>query len=95
MPAFVYTARTLAGEDVVGPITAASKRESLGMLAEQSLFPLHVENADKPKPKWQRKKRITAQVLASTLTQMADLLQNGCHVSHREFHGPQARQQRC
>ncbi|HUT95786.1 MAG TPA: type II secretion system F family protein [Thermoguttaceae bacterium] len=77
MPEFVYTARTLAGEDVAGTITAATKRESLGMLAEQSLFPLHVENADKPKPKWQRKKRITAQVLASTLTQMADLLQNG------------------
>jgi len=77
MPEFVYTARTLAGEDVAGTITAASKRESLGMLAEQSLFPLQVENADKPASKWQAKKRITASVLAGTLTQMADLLQNG------------------
>ena len=77
MPEFVYTARTLAGEDVAGTITAASKRESLGMLAEQSLFPLHVENADKPKHKWQVKRRITAPVLAGNLTQMADLLQNG------------------
>lgn len=77
MPEFVYTARTLSGEDVAGSITAASKRETLGVLAEKSLFPLHVENADKPKSKWQFNKRITASVLATNLTQLADLLQNG------------------
>ncbi len=77
MPEFVYTARTLSGDDVAGSITAASKRETLTALAEQSLFPLHVENADKPSSKWQIKKRVTAPVLATNLTQMADLLQNG------------------
>jgi general secretion pathway protein F/type IV pilus assembly protein PilC len=77
MPEFVYTARTLSGEDVAGTITAGSKRESLGMLADQALFPLRVESAEKPRPKWQPKKRITAPVLAGNLTQLADLLQNG------------------
>jgi type II secretory pathway component PulF len=77
MPEFVYTARTLSGDDVAGSLTAASKRETLSALAEQSLFPLHVENADRPKSKWQLKKRIGAPVLATNLTQLADLLQNG------------------
>ena len=77
MPEFAYTARTLSGDDVAGSITAASKRETLSLLAEKSLFPLHVENAERPKSKWQVKKRITAAVLATNLTQMADLLQNG------------------
>ena len=77
MPEFVYTARTLSGDDVAGRITAASKRETLGALADKSLFPLHVESAEKKKSRWQGRKRITAQVLASNLTQLADLLQNG------------------
>ena len=77
MPEFTYTARTISGEDVVGSISAGSKRESLCALAEKSLFPLHVENAQPAKSRWQLKKRITAQTLATNLTQLADLLQNG------------------
>jgi len=77
MPEFAYTARTISGDNVAGLITAASKRETLSALAEKSLFPLHVESAEKTKPKWHRKKRISAQVLATNLTQLADLLQNG------------------
>ena len=76
MPEFTYTARTLSGENVSGSISAATKRETLVALAEQSLFPLNVEDAN-PKPTWQLKKRITASVVAATLTQLADLLQNG------------------
>lgn len=80
MPEFVYTARTIAGENVAGSITAASKRETLGVLAERSLYPLRVDSAEKPKARWEPKKRITPSVLASTLTQLADLLQNGVPV---------------
>ena len=77
MPEFAYTARTLSGEDVAGTITAASKRETLGVLAEKALFPLHVKSTEKPPSRWQTKKRIPAQLLATNLTQLADLLQNG------------------
>ncbi|MFH1923076.1 MAG: type II secretion system F family protein [Planctomycetota bacterium] len=80
MPEFVYTARTISGENVAGSITAASKRETLSVLAERSLYPLRVNSAEKPKARWEPKKRITPSVLASTLTQLADLLQNGVPV---------------
>lgn len=76
MPEFTYTARTLSGENVSGSISAATKRETLAALAERSLFPLNVKEAN-PKPVWQWKRRVTASVIASTLTQLADLLQNG------------------
>jgi len=75
MPEFVYTARTLSGEDIAGTITASSKRETLTALAERSLFPLHV--AEKTKPRWLPRRRIKASVLSSNLSQLADLLENG------------------
>ena len=77
MPEFAYTARTLAGEDVAGTIVAASKRETLSLLADKSLFPLRVESAEKKASAWQINKRVSAQVLATNLNQLADLLQNG------------------
>ena len=75
MPEFLYTARTLSGEDITGSLTAASKRETLSALAERSLFPLRV--AEKAKPKALLKRKVKTQLLATTLTQLADLLQNG------------------
>jgi general secretion pathway protein F/type IV pilus assembly protein PilC len=75
MPQYTYTARTLAGENVAGTITAASKRETLAALAERSLFPLHV--AEKQRSSWQRQRRIKTGELVSNLAQLADLLQNG------------------
>lgn len=75
MPEFVYTARTLSGEDIAGTITASSKRETLTALAERSLFPLHV--TEKTKPQWFRRRRIKASVLSGNLSQLADLLENG------------------
>lgn len=77
MPEFAYTARTASGEDVVGTITAASKREMLTALADRAIFPLQVKPAQAAKSKWKLRKRLTAQVLATNLTQLADLLQNG------------------
>ncbi len=81
MPEFAYTARTISGDDVVGTITAGSKRETLTALAERSLYPLRVQPAKDSKVRWwRRNRRITAQVLATNLTQLADLLQNGVPV---------------
>lgn len=74
MPEFAYTARTLSGEDIAGTITASSKRETLTALAERSLFPLHV--TEKTKRRW-RRRRVKESVLASNLSQLADLLENG------------------
>ena len=77
MPEFSYTARTLSGENVAGTISAGTKRETLALLAEKSLYPIHVENAEAGQLKLGFKKRVGASVLAATLTQLADLLQNG------------------
>jgi general secretion pathway protein F/type IV pilus assembly protein PilC len=75
MPEFVYTARTLSGTDVAGTMTAGSRRETLQALAERSLFPVHV--AEKTKQQWLVRRRVKGQVLSGTLTQLADLLENG------------------
>ena len=77
MPDFAYTARNESGSDVVGTITAASKREALCALGERALFPLRVETAAAPRITWQRTQRVKAQLLATNLTQLADLLHSG------------------
>ncbi len=77
MPQFAYTARTASGEDVIGSITAGSKRETLAALAEKDLFPLHVEAVRSATARWQPQRRIKAQAVATNLLQLADLLQNG------------------
>lgn len=77
MPEFAYKARNQAGSDVIGTITAATRREALCALGDRSLFPLTVSSAEPQRPTWQRKRRIKTQLLATTLTQMADLLQSG------------------
>jgi general secretion pathway protein F/type IV pilus assembly protein PilC len=75
MPQYAYTARTLAGENAVGTVTAASKRETLKILSQRSLFPLHV--AEKRKAGWSAGRRVRVPILAPTLSQLADLLQHG------------------
>ncbi|MBN2292895.1 MAG: type II secretion system F family protein [Pirellulales bacterium] len=77
MPQFDYTARTAEGQDVQGTITAASKQETLHILSEQSLFPLHVEDTTPTQPFWKPRPRIKPSLVASNLTQLADLLKNG------------------
>ena len=77
MPEFAYKARNHAGGDVAGTITATSRREALCALGERELFPLSVEDAAPARMAWQRPRRIKTGLLASTLTQWADLLQSG------------------
>ncbi len=77
MPEFRYTARTASGENVSGTLTATSKREMLLALAEQTLYPIQVESQEPARPRWQRSRRVKAQLISTNLTQLADLLQNG------------------
>ena len=81
MPEFAYTARSMTGEDVMGSITAGNKREALSALADRALFPIQVDSTEKAKSPWKINLggagRIKAEVLASTLTQLSDLLENG------------------
>lgn len=77
MPEFVYVARNPAGHDIRGTITAPSKRETLAILADRDLFPLHVEPARLGTRRLALRGRIKAQAVATNLQQLADLLQNG------------------
>ncbi len=82
MPTFVYTARSLDGRNVQGELSAPSRRDAMSLLAQRSLFP--IEMADQQASpslserlgSW-RKGKVRTEHLASGLSQLADLLQNG------------------
>ncbi len=79
MPDFTYTARTLTGQKVTGKLSAGTKRDALTQLGQQQLFPLEVVPAKAAglglKLGWGR--GVSAQVLATTYGQLADLLRSG------------------
>ena len=81
MPDFVYTARTLQGDDVTGKLTANTKRDVLDVLARQSLFALTIDNAKKGQIElkflWGR---VPNAMIAAMLQQLADLLENGVSI---------------
>ena len=81
MPEFHYLAKNSRGIRVEGAIGAASRREALAALAAKSLFPLRVTNARENSGLslsfWQGRRRPGAELLADTLSQLADLLNNG------------------
>ncbi len=77
MPEFAYTARNASGRDITGLASAETKRDVLAMLTERALFPITVEEARAKGNRWAFKRPIKADVLASTLTQLSDLLENG------------------
>jgi general secretion pathway protein F/type IV pilus assembly protein PilC len=78
MPDFRYTAKNADGDDVVGVIEAVDKRDAIESLGRQVLFPIVVEavRGGQIEFKWLRR-RPSEQVVASTLSQLADLLDNG------------------
>lgn len=81
MPDFVYKARSLNGSNVSGKVAANSRREVLDILARQSLFPLSIEDAKKGHIELKfLRSRIPDVLIAQTLTQLADLLENGVPV---------------
>jgi len=76
MPEFAYVARSASGEDVSGVLVAGSLREAIALLTERSLYPLRVGPVRQPLGMFFRR-RVAASQLATTLNQLADLLQNG------------------
>ncbi len=74
MPHFDYIARDAGGNRVTGTIEAASRQEVLAQMAGRSLFPVEV---DAQKAPGVIRRRIPASMLATTLSQMSDLLQGG------------------
>ena len=77
MPEFAYSAKTPTGKNVAGTLVAGNKREALCALAEQTLVVLRVEASQPHRSLWPRRKRVKARLLATNLSQLADLLQNG------------------
>ena len=77
MPEFTYTARTAAGQDVNGLISAESRADVLSLLMDRSLFPLLVEPSRKTSFSLEFHRPIKTELLAATLTQLSDLLSNG------------------
>jgi type II secretory pathway component PulF len=76
MPEFRYTARNGAGERQNGTITAASRKEAIAVLTGRAVFPLKIEDAA-PGIDQQRLRRVPAALLATTYSQLADLLRSG------------------
>jgi general secretion pathway protein F/type IV pilus assembly protein PilC len=80
MPQFAYKARALDGTTTQGSISAPSRREAINELRQRSLFPITLKDTQGPtvplleliKPQG-----VSAEVLATNLNQMADLLENG------------------
>lgn len=77
MPDFTYTARTIAGQDVKGLITADTRKDVMAVLSQRSLFPINVSVAKKSALSFGFRRPISAELLAATLTQLSDLLSNG------------------
>jgi general secretion pathway protein F/type IV pilus assembly protein PilC len=81
MADYVYTARTAAGNDVTGKLTANTKREALETLHRLSLFPIRVDDAQRGQITINLfKRRVADSQIAALLGQFADLLENGVPV---------------
>ncbi|MFO0912595.1 MAG: type II secretion system F family protein [Pirellulales bacterium] len=83
MPEYLYRAKTSAGLTTGGSIVATSRRDALSRLTQQALFPLEVTDAATAGA-WKLADfkgwfggRVKSEVIADTLTQLADLLNNG------------------
>lgn len=76
MPDFAYIARDVKGEKVTGTIAAGSEREAISLLSGDSLFPVEVA-AEKPKGSALSRKRVGAQLMATTYSQLASLIRSG------------------
>lgn len=81
MPNFCYRAKTPSGVNTDGTIAAGSAREAMTLLRQQSLFPIEVRDQATKSSPWEVRlelpKRIKAEIIADTLTQLSDLLLGG------------------
>lgn len=80
MPQFSYTAKTADGQSASGVIQADDRRGALLQLSQQSLKPIKVQAKSSlslegiPNP---LANRVSGEVMAATLSQLSDLLENG------------------
>jgi len=81
MPDFFYRAKTSDGQNTDGRVAAGSPREAMKLLRQQSLFPLEVRDEAQASAWWdfqlELPQRIKTEIIADTLTQLADLLGGG------------------
>ncbi|MEY3229078.1 MAG: ral secretion pathway protein, partial [Planctomycetota bacterium] len=77
MPEFAWKARTMSGQNVSGVMTADSRRDVLALLSQRALSPLSVTPSKPPFMSLKLQRGVKPDVLAATLTQLADLLTNG------------------
>jgi len=77
MAEFKYTARNQAGKEITGTLTAGSRREVMALLRDKSLLAMQVDEQRPGLSLFKGRGRVKAELLANTLTQLADLLQNG------------------
>ncbi|MDR0705824.1 MAG: type II secretion system F family protein [Planctomycetaceae bacterium] len=81
MADYVYTAKTVTGNDVTGKLSANSKREALETLHRLSLFPISVDDARRGQITIKLfNRRVADSQVAAILGQLADLLENGVPV---------------
>ncbi|MFN5900508.1 MAG: type II secretion system F family protein, partial [Planctomyces sp.] len=77
MPELAWKARTMSGQNVSGVMTADSRRDVLALLSQRALSPLSVTPSKAPFMSLKLQRGVKPDVLAATLTQLADLLTNG------------------
>lgn len=80
MPEFAYTARRADGQVAQGSMQAADRQQVLLALAKQSLTPLKVQaksGFDLKSIQLPLKKRVSGEIMAATLSQLSELLDNG------------------
>ena len=76
MPEFQYTARDTTGKRVTGTISAGGRREAATNLVAKALFPVDVQEAGTV-VEAKSIRKVPAQLLAVTYSQLADLLHSG------------------
>ncbi|QDV64981.1 type II secretion system F family protein [Crateriforma conspicua] len=81
MPNFAYRAKTAGGDNADGTIIAGDAREAMALLRRQALFPIEVIDRSARTGAFEWKldlpKRVKAETIADTLTQLSDLLNGG------------------
>ncbi len=79
MPTFAYTARDMTGKQVNGILEANGEREVAALLADQSLFPVNVQQTDGRTGSvfGGRQKKAKGQTMALYYSQLASLLRAG------------------
>ena len=76
MPEYQYTARDPEGVLSEGVVDAATEAEAVSLISSKGLFPVKVDGSASKKS-LTRVKRISAELTATTFSQLADLLSSG------------------